>query len=617
MMYKDVVIVLACGLVFGSVSAATQSFGRVVDSGFYDLISQDTNGFYCVQASADEESRNVFYVEITNVTDVATCVPSIVYGTAGDTDVMLGSPSIVTTAQIKQQIWDDIQYYWDQNGAYWTWDPQTYEMKVMPIQDAFETVEDYAYMCSPSLDSDEDFFYELDSSSVTGRCWAVIVIGYSNRFSDSVRSFSLKLDDSAAHPIAFKVFGSRTNYDTIPNVRDGGICEYGYISPEYASKTLGVDFLWVSNSYKAAQITPPCIGGADYGKIYLCFGGSNSLEIAFNAPCAGAYILDGDFPYDYSYRLWNSSLDWTTDTPGAVVHNMRPAVSTGASGARAFTHLYQVQLEVDRPGPCVLKSPIANNVVYAAIPHQAGKPAVSYPGQLSTADDGTRFGWTTVSIRFAPANTNYLFVGTTAFDEGGSVARGRVTPSKCWLQGEVVKIQATPYDDYEFDYWECPEGIAIPAGLDIHNPNIEFVADATMCGDRSDNRRICLKSHFKVAKVLSVPSGYLDALIEKGSFPDVTNAADLKNALAKNGRLTVGECYVCGVDPESETQEFTSKIELVGGEPIITWEPELAAAAMMLRKYTIWGSVDLGEWVVVDDSTKGNYNFFKVTVEMK
>lgn len=592
-------------------------FGRVVDGGSYCLATRSDDGSHCISSCYDEGFCNVYYVEITNVNNVAVCVPDVIYGTAGDNDVSLASPPIVTTKQIKQEMWDGIRSYWDENSPYWTWDEQSSNFRVVPIQEAFDSVEDYAYSCSPSLASEDDYFCEIDDAPVTGRCWAVLLAGYSSRYADTSRSFSLELKGVQTSPIAFKILGSQTNCDLLPNVRDGYICEYGYISPEYGSKTLGVDFLWVSNSYQYAQITPPSAGGADYGKIYLCFGGDERLEIAFNAPCAGEYILDGNFPYDYSYRLGNSDLEWITDTPGAVVRNMRPAVSAGASGSSAFTHLYQIQLEVDRPGPCVLKSPIANNVVYAAIPRERNKPAISYPGQLSTASDGTRYGWTTVTVRFAPANTNYVFVGTTAIEGCGTLSRGRVTPSKCWKQGETIRIEATPYDGYEFDHWEYSGELILPSSVDLHVATVEFLADAALCGDRTDNRRICLKAHFSESKKPAVPTSYLNALMERGAFPEVSDGEMLKGSLAKNGRNSVAECYVCGIDPASETQVFSSRIEMINGEPVITWDPELTAAEKLLRKYTIWGSTNLIEWVDVGESQKDDYRFFKVTVEMK
>ena len=47
--------------------------------------------------------------------------------------------------------------------------------------------------------------------------------------------------------------------------------------------------------------------------------------------------------------------------------------------------------------------------------------------------------------------------------------------------------------------------------------------------------------------------------------------------------------------------------------------PELDGARKALRKYTTWGKAKLTDkdWSVVGEGEEGNFNFFKVTVEMR
>ena len=67
---------------------------------------------------------------------------------------------------------------------------------------------------------------------------------------------------------------------------------------------------------------------------------------------------------------------------------------------------------------------------------------------------------------------------------------------------------------------------------------------------------------------------------------------------------------------------FEASIEMVDGVPKVTWSPDLGAE----RVYRVLGAKGLlpaaGEthrgtvWEVVTEETKGDYNFFKVAVEM-
>ena len=51
----------------------------------------------------------------------------------------------------------------------------------------------------------------------------------------------------------------------------------------------------------------------------------------------------------------------------------------------------------------------------------------------------------------------------------------------------------------------------------------------------------------------------------------------------------------------------------------MSYTPELDDARKALRKYTTWGKKSLLDagWTVVEPGKEADYNFFKVTVEMK
>jgi len=83
--------------------------------------------------------------------------------------------------------------------------------------------------------------------------------------------------------------------------------------------------------------------------------------------------------------------------------------------------------------------------------------------------------------------------------------------------------------------------------------------------------------------------------------------------------LKVWQDYVAGTDPTKKDSVFRASVTMVEGKPVVSYTPELSAEEKAKRKYTTWGKARLqdAKWVEVSDSTVGDYNFFKVTVEMK
>jgi len=89
--------------------------------------------------------------------------------------------------------------------------------------------------------------------------------------------------------------------------------------------------------------------------------------------------------------------------------------------------------------------------------------------------------------------------------------------------------------------------------------------------------------------------------------------------VAAGENLVVWQDYVAGTDPTKTGDVFTATIRIVDGEPIISYLPVLSEAETARRKYTTYGRTSLyaGDWSVVAPGTAANYNFFKVTVEMR
>ena len=100
--------------------------------------------------------------------------------------------------------------------------------------------------------------------------------------------------------------------------------------------------------------------------------------------------------------------------------------------------------------------------------------------------------------------------------------------------------------------------------------------------------------------------------------------ADLSSALVKTTgkKDTVGndmyvwQDFVAGTDPVDLASRFTASIKFVNGKPVITYAPDL----MDERKYIKWGKKNLADpaedWSMISEGQEGNYNFFKVSVEM-
>ena len=87
---------------------------------------------------------------------------------------------------------------------------------------------------------------------------------------------------------------------------------------------------------------------------------------------------------------------------------------------------------------------------------------------------------------------------------------------------------------------------------------------------------------------------------------------------AQGNALMVWQDYVAGTDPTKEDDVFQASITIANGVPLISYTPELPPEERDKRKYTIYGKVRLqdAEWSIVNGDA-ADYNFFKVTVEMK
>ncbi|MBQ9430868.1 MAG: hypothetical protein IJU44_04875, partial [Kiritimatiellae bacterium] len=75
--------------------------------------------------------------------------------------------------------------------------------------------------------------------------------------------------------------------------------------------------------------------------------------------------------------------------------------------------------------------------------------------------------------------------------------------------------------------------------------------------------------------------------------------------------------YVVGTDPMNTNSVFKAKIDIVDGEPIITWEPD-TPELRTTRVYRILGKKSLLDksWLDITEKDRSEYHFFKVTVDL-
>ena len=105
-----------------------------------------------------------------------------------------------------------------------------------------------------------------------------------------------------------------------------------------------------------------------------------------------------------------------------------------------------------------------------------------------------------------------------------------------------------------------------------------------------------------------IPFAWID-----GYFPGASDYEAVAKGMSANGRETVEECYVAGLNPTDAASELVAKIDLVDNEVRISWMPNLNTGAVT-RIYTVYGRTNLedGDWEPVQPW----HRFFKVVVAL-
>ena len=127
----------------------------------------------------------------------------------------------------------------------------------------------------------------------------------------------------------------------------------------------------------------------------------------------------------------------------------------------------------------------------------------------------------------------------------------------------------------------------------------------------------------KSAGAVSVPTEW------KANYPTFESkyGTDFAKALmtksgkkdAAGGDMFVWQDFVAGTDPTDPESKFVASVTMVGGVPVISYSPELSETEKAKRVYRTLGKTKIidAEWTEVPAGSESDYNFFKVTVEMK
>ena len=126
-------------------------------------------------------------------------------------------------------------------------------------------------------------------------------------------------------------------------------------------------------------------------------------------------------------------------------------------------------------------------------------------------------------------------------------------------------------------------------------------------------------------KAIAIPSAWAEQYPAFGKIygTDFSAALTMPNGKrdGTGAPMYVWQDYVAETDPTDPTSVFTASLtfDAETGAPVVSWSPELSPAEAAKRKYTISAKQHMTDpdWTPVDDATAADYNFFRVSVEMK
>lgn len=119
-------------------------------------------------------------------------------------------------------------------------------------------------------------------------------------------------------------------------------------------------------------------------------------------------------------------------------------------------------------------------------------------------------------------------------------------------------------------------------------------------------------------KSVTVPGDWLTNITERIEAEGGDVVAALASTAA-NGRMSVAECYVVGVDPEKADEDFKIVSITIGadGTPVVEFDPPQAEWNVSGARAVLKGAATLeGTWQTVTEENKAGFRFFKLVVEL-
>ena len=189
-------------------------------------------------------------------------------------------------------------------------------------------------------------------------------------------------------------------------------------------------------------------------------------------------------------------------------------------------------------------------------------------------------------------------------------------------------------DDPDFDNWDYlrfevdgAEVARVDGDSGWRQVSVKLKTDTThslawiFCKDYMDDYMTGIKDCGWVCQVAwtpsvgdsEVPMTWMENL---GLVSAGTTAVEAANLDPDGDGLTTAQEYIAGTDPTDPDSKFSASIEIVDGLPVVTYSPDLLDE----RQYKKLGKKDICDhdepWVEIQDGEEGNYNFFKVMVDL-
>ena len=325
-----------------------------------------------------------------------------------------------------------------------------------------------------------------------------------------------------------------------------------------------------------------------------------SQEVSIGCATEGAtilYTIDGSDPAVSGHEYKRPFKVYNTCTVRAVAikydwKNSEEATATMTRGEplSAAANLYGYKMGTDAERPWVVDTTVSHDGVSSIRSNGDG----SYV-QTSVNGKGTLSFW----WRAMCEEPGYEWYDHCAFVTGGDTVTRIAGEDTGWVYYSMT-FSTLGKHVLRWEYHKDEEGDFYPDCVWVDQ--VQWVpADG---------------SGYTVTTPEPVPYSWLmqhNLGVAEGDFEAAGNAVNGKMSWGRP--MSVWQDYVAGTDPTNLESMLTAKIEMQGGIPLVTWEPNLNTNGD-IRVYKVYGSETLedgGNWQYPTNSL---HRFFRVKVEM-